>query len=61
MIIGNFILIKVLICQILANPISLGLIPEEQQNEFRDPNSRLKYNFRIISSLVYYTVMEFME
>ena len=54
-------MIKVLICQILANPISLGLIPEEQQMEFKDPNSRLKYNFRIMSSLVYYTVMEFME
>ncbi|TNV83734.1 hypothetical protein FGO68_gene7231 [Halteria grandinella] len=59
MVMGNYILIKVLVCQIMANPEKLGLIPDSQKEGLQRNN--ITANFRVLASMLYYTVMEFME
>ena len=57
MVIGIYILIKVLVVKILSNPTGLGLIPEGGGGN----QTLMKTNFKVLASLTYYVVMEFME
>lgn len=55
-------MIKVLVLSVLSKPASLGLIPESQlRSGFNQAESQVKINFKVIASLVYYAVMEFLE
>lgn len=59
MMIGSYILFRVLVCDLLLNPSGLGLIPIEQTKD--DKSSNIKINFKILASMSYYTIMEYME
>ena len=61
MIIGNYILIKILVCKVLANPQSLGFIPSQYLNIDNAYTQKLKINFKVLTSLLFYTVIEYME
>ncbi len=61
MIMACFVMIKVLVCSILSKPGSLGLIPESQLRRDDNSDSQIRINFKVIGSLTYYAVMEFLE
>ena len=67
MMIGNYVLIKVLVSLVLGNPSSLGVLPDDQQQAkgtqatATGSSNTTLINFRVLASMTYYIVMEFME
>ena len=58
MVLGNYLLIKVLVCKVLQNPTAL--VQGEMSSAIRQ-NAKVKVNFKLLGSMIYYTVMEYME